>query len=181
MFDVITNHESINCQQLGNHSRGSNSQNKTSTNLRDPFLRTSIAVWQKKHLHSSRCRATSFSATSFRKDSDVVMLQFSKVLVLCIHGHLSIWTFALVFWHVWKLKFQHMFKMRKTQNLTILIIMVFAATKYSCNNWSLDVSGRCSVEAEAWIKKVKITETYRNDHHHLGFITCYSLRQRHAQ
>jgi len=24
------------------------------------------------------------------------MLQFSKVLVLCIHGRLSIWTFALV-------------------------------------------------------------------------------------
>ena len=30
MFDVITNHESINCQQLGHHSRGCNSQNKIS-------------------------------------------------------------------------------------------------------------------------------------------------------
>lgn len=49
MFDVITNHESINCQQLRHHSRGCNSQNKISRNVRDPFLKTSIAAWQKKN------------------------------------------------------------------------------------------------------------------------------------
>ena len=100
------------------------------------FQRRRLQFDQKKYLHSSRCRATSFSATSFRKDSDVVMLQLSKVLVpLCIHGHLSsIWTFALVFRHVQNLKIPHTFKLRKAQNLTILIIMVFAAPKYSCNN-----------------------------------------------